>query len=214
LRLADPANPRRVLSALEGLVHQSAGTENLEACLGPVPANARAELSKLDSIRLEVMSSKPDTDRLPRQMSCLLDTNVESMEYIPHKKYSLEDMSSAHGQLRTSGPWACGGLYVLDPGKDELAARIARRVRGMFAGGLLQEAAELRRAGQGEAEVVCEGIGYREALAVLDGTLAEEDAVERTIVRTRQYAKRQRTYFRGRGWPVFTGPELDAALQQ
>ena len=37
---------------------------------------------------------------------------------------------------------------------------------------------------------------YREAFAVLDGTLSEEDAIQRTAARTRQLARRQRTWFR------------------
>ena len=80
----------------------------------------------------------------------------------------------------------------------------------MFGGGLVEEVAGLREMGYGKAPVVRDGIGYREAGQVIDGELSEQEAVARTIIRTRQYAKRQRTYIRGRGWPVMTGGELDA----
>jgi tRNA A37 N6-isopentenylltransferase MiaA len=47
---------------------------------------------------------------------------------------------------------------------------------------------------------------------VLDGELSAAEAIERTVIRTRQYAKRQRTYIRGRGWPVYTPATLGAWL--
>ena len=39
-------------------------------------------------------------------------------------------------------------------------------------------------------------LGYRQALGVVEGRLTREEAIEETTVRTRQYAKRQRTWFR------------------
>ena len=39
-------------------------------------------------------------------------------------------------------------------------------------------------------------LGYREALAFLEGTISKEQALERICILTRQYAKRQRTWFR------------------
>ena len=41
-----------------------------------------------------------------------------------------------------------------------------------------------------------QAIGYREAFDALDGRIDRAAAMERTVVRTRQYAKRQRTWFR------------------
>ena len=105
--------------------------------------------------------------------------------------------------------WQCLGIYVLDPGREALSRRIEQRVRKMFEAGLVKEVAGLRADGFGEATVVREGIGYREAGQVLDGALSLMEAIERTIIRTRQYAKRQRTYFRGRGWRVYTLEELN-----
>jgi tRNA dimethylallyltransferase len=104
--------------------------------------------------------------------------------------------------------WHCAGIAVLDPGREELNRRIERRVGQMFSQGLVDEVAELRRLGYGLTAVVQNSIGYREAAAVLDGHLGLDAAVEQTVVRTRQYAKRQRTYFRGRGWPVVAEAQL------
>ncbi len=112
--------------------------------------------------------------------------------------------------LRELAQWECAGLAVLDPGKEELLLLIEQRVRGMFRDGLVDEVAYLRRLGHGATPVVAQGIGYREAGLVLDGVLDMAAAVEQTVIRTRQYAKRQRTYFRGMGWPVMTRERLEA----
>jgi tRNA dimethylallyltransferase len=113
--------------------------------------------------------------------------------------------------LAQTQAWQCEGVFVMDP-VAELDKRIARRVEGMFAQGLVQEVRDLRAMGYGAASVVAEGIAYKQAGALLDGTLSKPEALRHAVIRTRQYAKRQRTYFRGRGWQIYTQAELDAAV--
>ena len=50
-------------------------------------------------------------------------------------------------------------------------------------------------------------IGYGEALHVLDGTLPREKAIGLTSQRTRQFAKRQRTWFRRQHNPHWLGDD-------
>jgi len=66
----------------------------------------------------------------------------------------------------------------------------------MFEGGLLDEVARLRADRPGFSATAGMGIGYAEAAAVLDGVMTREAAAERIAARTRQLAKRQRTWFR------------------
>jgi tRNA dimethylallyltransferase len=66
----------------------------------------------------------------------------------------------------------------------------------MFAGGLLEEVARLRDAGYGSELPPLTGHGYREAYRVLAGEWDVARAVAETTRRTRQYAKRQMTWFR------------------
>ena len=80
--------------------------------------------------------------------------------------------------------------------REELYRRIDRRAAAMFAGGLLAEAAALRDAGYGPELPPLSGHGYREALRVLAGEWTVERAVEVTARHTRQYAKRQLSWFR------------------
>ncbi|MFH1811710.1 MAG: tRNA (adenosine(37)-N6)-dimethylallyltransferase MiaA [Pseudomonadota bacterium] len=83
---------------------------------------------------------------------------------------------------------------VVDQPPPLLEKRIAQRARAMFDGGLVDEAVALR-ARHGEIEVL-RTLGYAEALALADGTLQREAAIEQTRLRTRRYAKRQRTWLR------------------
>jgi tRNA dimethylallyltransferase len=82
---------------------------------------------------------------------------------------------------------------ALDP--SEHARRIEARARAQFASGLLEEAAALRTRFD-PALRPFSAMGYHEAFAVLDGKLSLEEAIIRDALRTRQFAKRQRTWFR------------------
>ncbi len=77
-----------------------------------------------------------------------------------------------------------------------LADYIAHRTEQMFKNGLLDEARRLRDHGYDRTLPALTGVGYAEALAHLDGRLTLSEAIERTTIRTRQYARRQRTWFR------------------
>jgi tRNA dimethylallyltransferase len=87
-------------------------------------------------------------------------------------------------------------VALLDPGTDELRPRIRDRAAAMVAGGLLDEAAALRRLGRPLSRTAAQAIGYAEAFRVLDGDLAEAELVDAISVRTWRYAKRQRSWFR------------------
>jgi tRNA dimethylallyltransferase len=77
-----------------------------------------------------------------------------------------------------------------------LERRIAERTSAMFAGGLVDETRSLVEQGHGRALRALSAIGYDEALDVLDGRCERAEAEARTSLRTRQLAKRQRTWFR------------------
>ena len=84
----------------------------------------------------------------------------------------------------------------LNPPRTELHSRIDSRVEQMFAGGLENEARAIAaRAGSPTAPPL-EALGYRQAITVVQGEMTLEDAVRDTQTATRQYAKRQMTWFR------------------
>lgn len=78
--------------------------------------------------------------------------------------------------------------------REALHRRIAARTRRMFDRGLLEEVRAARAAGVGST--AGQMIGWRECCEVLDGRLNEAQAEERITIATRQYAKRQQTWFK------------------
>jgi len=86
-------------------------------------------------------------------------------------------------------------VFCLAMDRDALAARIELRARRMFEEGIVEEAARIFGAGS-PSETALGAIGYAEALAFSRGEMSLEQAIERVAARTRQLAKRQRTWFR------------------
>jgi len=84
----------------------------------------------------------------------------------------------------------------LNPPREALNQRLDARTVRIFAAGLLDEVRALRASGVGRDAKPFESIGYKQALLVLDGLLTVEQAVQSTQLETRQYAKRQVTWFR------------------
>ena len=82
---------------------------------------------------------------------------------------------------------------ALDP--VENARRIDERARAQFEAGLLDEARQLRDRFDA-ALPAFSATGYREAFDVLDGKISAEEGIARDAARTRQLARRQRTWFR------------------
>lgn len=88
--------------------------------------------------------------------------------------------------------------FVLNPDREVLRQRIARRFAAMFAGGAVEEVRALLALGLDPSLPAMKAIGVPEVAAMLRGELTEAEAIERAVIATRQYAKRQRTWFRGR----------------
>lgn len=97
-----------------------------------------------------------------------------------------------------------------------LFRRLDRRVEEFFSAGLVEELRRILDSGCPAGANAFKAIGYREALRHLQGRISLEDAIRLTKKNTRQYAKRQWTWFRktpGVTWfPVDDG--LDAAWQR
>jgi tRNA dimethylallyltransferase len=84
----------------------------------------------------------------------------------------------------------------LDLDRAVLHERLAARVRRMVDAGLPAEVARLAEAGLREGRTASRALGYGQFLRVLDGESTPEQAAEETIVATRQFARRQLTWFR------------------
>ncbi len=79
--------------------------------------------------------------------------------------------------------------------REVLNRRIEARVRGLFEAGFVDEVRRLRAQGYGAALRSLAALGYRLVNAHLDGETSLAEAIDGTIRATRQYAKRQMTWF-------------------
>lgn len=86
--------------------------------------------------------------------------------------------------------------YVLTMNRDKLYDRINIRVDKMFSDGLLQECKNLKELGYNTTMQSMQGIGYKEILYYLDNKITLEEAREMIKQGSRNYAKRQLTWFR------------------
>ena len=86
------------------------------------------------------------------------------------------------------------GLDFLD--RQDLRDRIDRRVDTMVEQGLLEEVEVLLASGLPRDATALQAIGYKQFLAVAEGTATRQEAIAEVKLRSRQYAKRQLTWLR------------------
>ena len=86
------------------------------------------------------------------------------------------------------------GLDFLD--RQDLRDRIDKRVDTMVEQGLLEEVETLLASGLPRDATALQAIGYKQFLAVAEGTATRQEAIEEVKLRSRQYAKRQLTWLR------------------
>ncbi len=87
-------------------------------------------------------------------------------------------------------------LFVLNTTTNELRDRINHRVDRMFEIGLETETRSLLDQGLRENRTAQQALGYRQLLQHFEGLCSLADAIELVKIRTRQFAKRQITFFK------------------
>jgi tRNA dimethylallyltransferase len=83
---------------------------------------------------------------------------------------------------------------IVDPGAA-LRDRIAHRAESMLRGGWVEEVEQLARSVPVSAPA-WQASGYESVRSYVAGTVSRRDALDQVVIATRQYAKRQRTWFR------------------
>jgi tRNA dimethylallyltransferase len=86
----------------------------------------------------------------------------------------------------------------------ELDRRMRTRAREMVAAGFVDEVRALHARG-----ITVDAVGYREMLACVEGRSDVESAIAATVLATRRFAKRQRTWFRREPAVEWRHPELE-----
>jgi tRNA dimethylallyltransferase len=114
-----------------------------------------------------------------------------------------------HGFSEPRHPYFMVGLSRPKP---ELDQRIARRCRAMWEKGLVDEVRGLLAQGVPPEAKSLGSLGYAQALRFLQGELSQEEAMADMIAKTKAYAKRQLTWFRGMEGINWQSPEDHAAV--
>ncbi len=108
-------------------------------------------------------------------------------------------ISDFQKQFDVAAPAERCRVFVLDWPRDELHARIDRRVSEMFANGLIDEVRALLADSKPPGKTARQAVGYREVIEHLEGRRTLAETVELVQLHTRQLAKRQYTWFRSLG---------------
>lgn len=90
-------------------------------------------------------------------------------------------------------------LNLLTRSSSDLQRRIDSRVDEIFRRGLVEETRELLKHGLEENRTAMQAIGYRQVVEHIRGVRPLEETIELVKIRTRQFAKRQMTWFRRDG---------------
>ncbi|SPH17984.1 tRNA dimethylallyltransferase [Defluviimonas aquaemixtae] len=186
-------------------LYLSALTEGL-ADIPPTPAEIRAEA---DAIMAKA-GPGPMLDALDRATRSRIDTRnpvrvQRAWEVLRSTGQGLAAWQDETGSALL--PRDRATTLLLDADRDWLADRIDRRFRRMVAEGALDEVrANLDRWDPGQ--LWARAIGAAELVAHLQGQTSLEDAITAAQAASRQYAKRQRSWFRGRmaNWLRITPP--------
>ncbi|HBV23324.1 MAG TPA: tRNA (adenosine(37)-N6)-dimethylallyltransferase MiaA [Jeotgalicoccus sp.] len=124
----------------------------------------------------------PDSDIHPNNRKKIIRQLVKSKLDIPEKK------------AYTQKPKYDTFLIGLTADRSVIYDRINKRVTEMFEAGLVEEVTALQHAGL--SKTAGQAIGYKEFLPYFKGEAALTDVMERIQAHSRQYAKRQLTFFR------------------
>jgi tRNA dimethylallyltransferase len=176
---------------LEGLFEGPARCEVVRSRLGRIAERHGREylhrmLEKLDALSAARIQPR-DTPKIIRALEVRL--------------LSGRPISALHASGRSALKGYRALKIGLDPARGELKRRINVRVERMFSSGLVEETrAALDRGGMAPAAAArvtpFSAIGYRQSCRILAGEMTLAEAVPETQTATRQYAKRQMTWFR------------------
>lgn len=104
-------------------------------------------------------------------------------------------------------------VIVLDTERAVLAQRIALRINKMMEGGLEAEVRTYFSTPEAQSYHAFLGIGYKEFKDYLNGNASLEDVKQALLVHTRQYARRQLTWFRHQFEALWIDPFEDQAFE-
>jgi tRNA dimethylallyltransferase len=167
---------------LEGLGEAPPSDPQLRAALEATP---------LPTLLDELAARDPETfARIDRQNPRRV---IRALEVI---RLTGKPFSAQRSVWNGANATSAGQLLVLSRPKPELDARINARVDAMFAAGLVAETRRLINHGLEQNQTAMQAIGYRQVVEHLRGERSLPETIELVKLRTRQFAKRQMTWFK------------------
>ncbi|WP_153731358.1 tRNA (adenosine(37)-N6)-dimethylallyltransferase MiaA [Sporosarcina obsidiansis] len=156
-------------------------------------------------MRLEAELETVGSDELYARLLRLDPKSAESIHPNNHRRVirALEIVEvtgktkQQHEQQQGNEPMYHYLLVGLDLPREILYERIDQRVDMMVEAGLFTEVQSLWNKGIRDSQAV-QAIGYKELISYFNGQLTKEKAIEAVKKNTRNYAKRQLTYFRNK----------------
>ena len=97
-------------------------------------------------------------------------------------------------------------VFAIEMEREQLYARINKRVDIMLENGLIEEVKEVLKK-YDEFPTAMQGLGYKEVVEYLQGSVSKEEMIENIKRETRRYAKRQMTWFRKNKQTIWIGPK-------
>jgi tRNA dimethylallyltransferase len=174
---------------LEGLGEAPSANPALRKELEATPLHTLlAELRELDPAAYERID-KQNPRRVIRAIEVIRLTGK------PFSQQRAEWRAFAD-EPETRNPKPETALFGLHRSPDDLRARIDTRVDEMFARGLVDETRALLARGLEQNKTAMQAIGYRQVVEHLGGDRSLADTIELVKTKTRQFAKRQMTWFR------------------
>lgn len=181
-----PQIPQKIRESIKNLINE----KGLPKCY--------EYLKKLD-LEYALKISPTDRQRIERALEVITYTNEKFSSF--HKNHRFGKDRYEHIPIK------------IMPERDILYKRINRRTEEIFKNGIIEETKFLIENGYNET-IAFNAIGYSETYKFLSSEISLSEAIERTALRTRQYAKRQITWFKKTEGKTFSGiEEIDGILK-
>jgi tRNA dimethylallyltransferase len=145
------------------------------------PGHLHRRLAEVDSKSAQRLHAN-DTRRLIRALEVFLKTG--------------RPIGQWQEQFDVGLPSEACRVFVLDWPREEIYGRIDRRVERMFDAGLVEEVRGLIARPESLSRTAGQALGYREVIEHLNGCFDLPETIQRVQRHTRQFAKRQGTWFR------------------
>ncbi|MCH8684887.1 tRNA (adenosine(37)-N6)-dimethylallyltransferase MiaA [Pedomonas mirosovicensis] len=169
------------------------------------PETLHAELSRLDPVTAARLGPR-DRQRIARALEVVLATGTPLSQYQAETTGGLADRPDV-------GPVA---RCVILPDREILYARCDQRLETMVELGALEEVRKLLARNLAPEMPVMKAVGVPEFVALLEKRMDYQEAIESAQRATRQYAKRQYTWFRNqcRDWHFIRSHNLEIQKEQ